>query len=616
MSRLPLLSVASVLVLGAVPVLQAQSAVGSWWTGDTNVTTSGSGGVMEIAVPYPDNVHPVPESELRVGIAADMAQAKAHPKDAGPHVRLAYELLDAGAGAHAQAEAREATKLAPKLAEAFRALAWTLEHDSIGVRFERGFDWKGSIAAWKRTAELDPKEQEATAELTMLEERDANGFPSDKRVAVEAQHYGDARDIVQELIQAELMGKLDEVVVTKVLARHAYGTEALWQAAVKRNLVAQGQLLLLWQKTGRSLQELAQNALQSTKLTVSGDNGVFFVTRNGNAAETFLVVKEDGQFRIVGTARNDAEAGAEAIYQMKQGNEAAARAILNWKLSQTRGGRGGARVETSVGAGKDGVLLAAAGLMAGRSDIGPLLSHVAALRDKTLAEHQGSIDMVLARGYIYVGDGARATVVTRRMKAANPGNEVIEGLCMQADSLTRDFADWKAMLAAQLARRPGNRAAMEAEAKEAETEGDFAAARVDLKQIIDAGNGTVTDPNLYGWLALFSTPIAADALPSALKANEMSGYANFSAIHTLACLYAETGDPVGSRKTILHGMEINHLAEPNDAVWMVMGYIYEDYGLRDSAIMAYRNVVKPDKVPDVTESYILAQRRLKALGVL
>ena len=274
---------------------------------------------------------------------------------------------------------------------------------------------------------------------------------------------------------------------------------------------------------------------------------------------------------------------------------------------------GAAEAETAVGPGVDGIILAAASLLVGRSDIQPLLPQVAALHDKAPTGQQPALDMLLARGYLYVGDGANATLVTRRMRAANPNNEAMENLSAQADALTHDFTDWRAILAAQMSRRPGNRSLIEADAKEAETEGDFVRARADLKRIIDGGQAVTVDYNLYGWLALFSSPIAADAIPSSLQANSMSNNANFSSLHTLACLYSVTGKPVEARQVILHGMDINNLAEPNDAVWMVMGGIYEQYGATEAAIAAYTNVVKPEKPVDPTESYVLAQRRLRAL---
>jgi len=221
--------------------------------------------------------------------------------------------------------------------------------------------------------------------------------------------------------------------------------------------------------------------------------------------------------------------------------------------------------------------------------------------------------VLLARGYIFAVDKANALATTRRLLAANPDSATIHSLTMQADSISGEIGHWNALLEAQLARRPGDRTLLEQAAKKDEAAGDFLRARADLKSILDGGHAATVDYNLYGWLALFNRPIAPDAIPSSLRANEMSHRSNFSALHTLACLEAVTGRPTEARKVILHAMDVNNLAAPNDAVWMVMGYVYEQYGMTQAAIAAYHNVSRPERPVDPAESYVLAQRRLQAL---
>jgi len=645
-----------------------------------------------------------PHASIRETLAADRALVAADPKDAAARIVLTYVLLDAGIGDKARAEALEATVLAPKSAAAFSALGWASEFNIIDVRFGRGFDWQGAIAAWQKAKALNPKDTDAHLQLIDLYEHDANGFryssasrladairelrelqQLDKSLATQYEDHlridqiyahqlqdahptaaelislrlysqaadvltaanaitpqqaerlralhpyvpadipaNDPRAVIQQMIIAELTGAFDERAATQMLAHQAYPTEAIWQRSLQRNLAANGALQMQWKKSGVSPDVLTDFSLANLKLTATGNDATGYrisMQRGpGPALQTFFVVKEDGSYRIAATSRTDPEAGAEAIYLLRSGNEAAARNLLNWKLAQGRGGRGAGRqggaadAETAVGPGAEDITLAAASLLVGRSDIQPLLPQIAALRERAPADQQPALDMLLARGYLYVGDGANAAIITRRMRAANPNNEAMENLVAQADALTHDFADWKSILAAQMQRRPNNRALIEASAKEAETEGDFTAARNDLKQIIDSGQAVTTDYNLYGWLALFSSPVAADAIPNSLQANSMSNNANFSSLHTLACLYSVTGKPAEARQVILHGMDINNLAEPNDAVWMVMGGIYEQYGATEAAIAAYTNVVRPDKQPDPTESYVLAQRRLHVLG--
>ena len=86
-------------------------------------------------------------------------------------------------------------------------------------------------------------------------------------------------------------------------------------------------------------------------------------------------------------------------------------------------------------------------------------------------------------------------------------------------------------------------------------------------------------------------------------------------MHTLACLYAETGKTKEAHDLLLRGMDDLNLDEPNDAYWYAFGRIAEQYGEREIAIADYGKVKKPEQILAVpTSSYRLAQMRLKVLG--
>ncbi len=101
--------------------------------------------------------------------------AALEPKKALPRTRIARALLAGGMGEAAREEARQAVKMEPKLAPAYRHLGWILEHDELGRRFGPGFDRAGALAALRKARELDPKDQAARAELAILLEHDAEG---------------------------------------------------------------------------------------------------------------------------------------------------------------------------------------------------------------------------------------------------------------------------------------------------------------------------------------------------------------------------------------------------------------------------------------------------------
>ena len=115
------------------------------------------------------------EGHVREGLDADRALIAAHASEALHHVRLARLLLQAGIGDEAHAEAKKATELDPKSSTAFYTYGWTLEHDSLGVRFGKGYDRAAAIAALKKAIELDPDDNDPRFDLAIQYEYDTHG---------------------------------------------------------------------------------------------------------------------------------------------------------------------------------------------------------------------------------------------------------------------------------------------------------------------------------------------------------------------------------------------------------------------------------------------------------
>jgi D-alanyl-D-alanine dipeptidase len=90
--------------------------------------------------------------------------------------------------------------------------------------------------------------------------------------------------------------------------------------------------------------------------------------------------------------------------------------------------------------------------------------------------------------------------------------------------------------------------------------------------------------------------------------------ANFGEIHTLACIYAFQGKTSEARQLLLKAMTAGNFSEPNSEIWYGFGSIYEQYGVKDAAMEAYRKVEKPEGAISPTSTYILAQAHLKILG--
>jgi tetratricopeptide (TPR) repeat protein len=187
------------------------------------------------------------------------------------------------------------------------------------------------------------------------------------------------------------------------------------------------------------------------------------------------------------------------------------------------------------------------------------------------------------------------------------------GLAGRAYSLTEDWAAWRSLLDARIQRHPNDRFLLLQSAAEAEAESDFPRARRAFRIILDSGNALADDYNMYAWLSLFDDQVDDQALAAAQQANLLSKNDSYAYLHTLACLNAARGETAEARQLLLEAMSSGHLEEPNGAIWYGFGRIYEQYGLYDAAANAYKRVERPDGVIDPTDSFMLAQSRLKAL---
>jgi len=141
------------------------------------------------------------QGKVREALAADRALIAAHPAThpdaAMHHVQLAAALEEVGLGEEAQSEARIATELDPKLEVACFELAYTLEHNSIGVDLGKGFDRKAALAAYTKAKSLDPEDTVARTNLAILEEHNDAGdrYAEGSDLAAAIKEYRELKDV-------------------------------------------------------------------------------------------------------------------------------------------------------------------------------------------------------------------------------------------------------------------------------------------------------------------------------------------------------------------------------------------------------------------------------------
>jgi tetratricopeptide (TPR) repeat protein len=437
----------------------------------------------------------------------------------------------------------------------------------------------------------------------------------------------DPRSAVQRMFIAMLTGDMTEQLASELLARQAYGSDLEWKRNLEKIYQSQGALRLVAENSGMPVNVLLDVFAGNLKISAEGDDKTGYkvsVQSLGSKAQQFFVTKEDGVYKVASDGKTYSEVGNEALYLLRNGKEAEARFLLDWMRDRLHKGGGDDPLSGpllprfwTVGdsGGPEAIQLAAASLLVFTPAIKPLLPSIHAAWEKATADQQRlDLGLLLANGYVEAEDGPALKAVTSEILAKYPDSYEALELAGSADALLKDWNDWKQMLDARIAKHPDDEVLLRQRASLAEAEGDFPLARAAEQSVIDKGKATSEDYNRLAWTGLFDGKVDADVVKAGQQANMLSNNAEFDELHTLACLYAFQGKTSEARELLLKAMAADNLSEPNSAIWFAFGSIYEQYGINDAAIEAYRKVEKPDGPIGPTDTYILAQMRLKALG--
>jgi len=129
------------------------------------------------------------EGKIREALAEYQRLSALYPGKGLFPALSAYSLLEAGLGEDARAAAERAVAIEPELAEAHESLAWTRQFDAVGRRFYPGWDRRGTIASYRRAAELDAGNPDHLANLAIALEYSDDGTRYGGDVSAAADTY-------------------------------------------------------------------------------------------------------------------------------------------------------------------------------------------------------------------------------------------------------------------------------------------------------------------------------------------------------------------------------------------------------------------------------------------
>jgi len=337
------------------------------------------------------------------------------------------------------------------------------------------------------------------------------------------------------------------------------------------------------------------------------------------------VVKEDGQYKILGTSRDPAAVALEVLDRITANDLSGARILLDWLREDRPRGGGDDPLEGEVfpklwtkGKQSDAanMKMAAATLLTRFEVTAQKGIQVLdeALNSSSLTDTQ-KLNIQIARfeGYSFLTRYAEALLAAEGLAREFPESDrAFLGRTFNLRALGR-IEESDRIATERLKLMPGDRLATRALAYNATARGDYAKAHALDHELFDKGKAESGDLNNIGWTALFTGKIEPADFEFVLKASQLNED-NSGTLHTLGCLYAASGRTKDAREVLIQSMDAQRLDDPNSDFWYAFGLLAEQYGERDTALANYARVTKPEKPTEIpNSSYYLAQERVRLL---
>jgi len=382
--------------------------------------------------------------------------------------------------------------------------------------------------------------------------------------------------------------------------------------------------------TGLPLETVADIALSNIHFTLEGDDSLGYkitMEAPGSPTQEAYVVREDGQWKLLAfslaAAGSPEELGWQALAFLQNKDQVRARKWLDWareKIHISEGddplsGQPFPHFWTKGQEGDEAAIRTAALVLLPSKELnGEYLSALLSARDAAKHDDERQrLNLVLAYAYAAQQRWVELLDVAEKLMASAPDSYVAFHFAEQACAGLKKLEYWDTLLQARLQKHADDPEYIRSASRLAGWHSQFDKAKELMKSLIDRGKATASDMNGYAWDALLTTaPPDQDAIDTARRANDLTKNVDWHLLHTLACLYAETGKASQARELLLKVMELANMEEPDSEVWFGFGKIAEQYGENTAASVMYGRVDKP-KMEYPGTSYSMAQQRLLAL---
>jgi len=346
----------------------------------------------------------------------------------------------------------------------------------------------------------------------------------------------------------------------------------------------------------------------------------------GGANLTMFVVKEDGHYKVLDSLEKPNSIALEILDRVNTGDLKGAKQLLDWLREDAHLEGGDDPLGGPVfprfwirGAAPDPrrMKLAAASILVGTRPTMALGVPILEEARKTAPTEQEKTNILLALSAGYLAQQNFAGLLDVSSELLKQAPESRSAFLSNIEALTglKRYDEALALGDERLKLLENDVDALQAKMEVESGRGNYAAAQRWAKEVADQGKQNAELLNSSAWFALFTGKVQDSDISNALKSSQLSKE-NPHIVHTLACLYAETGRTKDARELLLRSMDDLNLDEPNDDYWYAFGRIAEQYGERDVAIANYRKLEKPKFALAIPiSSYTLAQMRLKAMGV-